>query len=170
MSAMQLTGEKQQLFNAEIRQRLDSWLAKYPAWQSQSAVIPALHILQAENDGWLSEPIMDALAVYLDMPAISVYEVATFYTMFDLKPVGKHKLNVCTNISCLLNGSEEIVAHLEKRLNIGLGETTQDGKYTLRQVECLGACCGAPMMQVGRDYHEYLTTEKIDNILDGLEQ
>lgn len=170
MSAMQLTGEKQHLFTAEIRQRLDSWLAKYPAWQSQSAVIPALHILQAENDGWLSEPIMDALAVYLDMPAISVYEVATFYTMFDLKPVGKHKLNVCTNISCLLNGSEEIVAHLEQRLNIGLGETTQDGKYTLRQVECLGACCGAPMMQIGRDYHENLTTEKLDNILDGLDQ
>jgi NADH-quinone oxidoreductase subunit E len=99
-----------------------------------------------------------------------VYEVATFYTMFDLKPVGKHKLNVCTNISCMLNGSEEIVAHLEKRLKIRLGETTEDGKYTLRQVECLGACCGAPMMQVGRDYHEYLTTEKLDSILDGLEK
>lgn len=169
MSAMQLTGAKEQLFNADIRQRLDSWVAKYPARQSQSAVIPALHILQAENEGWLSEAIMDALAVYLDMPAISVYEVATFYTMFDLKPVGKHKLNVCTNISCLLNGSEDIVAHLEKRLNVRLGETTEDGKYTLRQVECLGACCGAPMMQIGRDYHEYLTTEKLDNILDGLD-
>jgi len=169
MSSMQLTGDKQQLFNAEVRQRLDAWIAKYPAWQSQSAVIPALHILQAENEGWLSEAVMDALAVYLDMPAISVYEVATFYTMFDLKPVGKHKLNVCTNISCLLNGSEDVVAHLEQRLNIRLGETTEDGKYTLRQVECLGACCGAPMMQVGPDYHEHLTTEKLDNILDGLD-
>jgi NADH-quinone oxidoreductase subunit E len=170
MSTMQLIGPKEQLFTAEIRHRLDSWLAKYPASQSQSAVIPALHILQAENDGWLSEAVMDALAIYLNIPSISVYEVATFYTMFDLKPVGKHKLNVCTNISCMLNGSEEIVAHLEKRLNIRLGETTEDGKYTLRQVECLGACCGAPMMQVGRDYHEYLTTEKLDSILDGLEK
>lgn len=169
MTEMQLSGDKQQLFNEDVRQRLDSWIAKYPAWQSQSALLPALHILQAENEGWLSEPIMDALAIYLDIPAISVYEVATFYTMYDLKPVGKHKVNVCTNISCLLNGSDDVVAHLEKRLAISLGDTTEDGKFTLRQVECLGACCGAPMMQIGRDYHENLTAEKIDKILDGLD-
>ena len=169
MTEMQLSGDKQQLFNEDVRQRLDSWIAKYPAWQSQSALLPALHILQAENDGWLSEPIMDALAIYLDIPAISVYEVATFYTMYDLKPVGKHKINVCTNISCLLNGSDDVVAHLEKRLAVSLGDTTEDAKFTLRQVECLGACCGAPMMQIGRDYHENLTAEKIDKILDGLD-
>jgi len=165
---MNLTGVKEQLFNAELRQRLDAWVAKYPAGRAQSAVIPCLHILQAANEGWLSKPIMNALAEYLDIPAISVYEVATFYTMFDLKPVGKHKINVCTNISCLLNGSEEVVEHLETRLNIKLGETTEDGQYTLRQVECLGACCGAPMMQIDRDYHEHLTNDKIDSILAGI--
>lgn len=165
---MNLTGEKEQLFNAELRQQLDAWVAKYPADKSQSAVIPCLHILQAANEGWLAKPVMDALAVYLAIPAISVYEVATFYTMFDLKPVGKHKINVCTNISCLLNGSDEVVAHLETRLNIKLGETTEDGLYTLRQVECLGACCGAPMMLLDRDYHEHLTNDKIDTILAGL--
>jgi len=111
---------------------------------------------------------MDALAIYLDIPKISVYEVATFYTMYDLKPVGKHKVNVCTNISCQLNGSEQLVEHLEKSLGVKLGETTADGNVTLREVECLGACCGAPMMQVGRDYHEHLTTEKIDTILAGI--
>jgi NADH-quinone oxidoreductase subunit E len=168
MSDMQLTGAKAQLFNADIRQQLDEWIAKYPTGRSQAAVIPSLHILQAANNGWLSEPVMDALADYLDMPAISVYEVATFYTMFDLKEVGQHKINVCTNISCMLNGSEEVVDHLKKRLGAGLGETTSDGKFTLKEVECLGACCGAPMMQVDRDYHEHLTVEKIDQILDGI--
>lgn len=165
---MILTGAKEQLFTTEIRQQLDEWVAKYPAGQSQSAVIPCLHILQAESEGWLPESVMDALAEYLDMPAISVYEVATFYTMFDLKPVGKHKFNVCTNISCMLNGSEQVVEHLESRLNVKLGETTDDGEITLREVECLGACCGAPMMQVDRDYHEYLTVDKLDAILDGI--
>jgi len=162
---MMLFGKKEQLFTAELRQQLDDWVAKYPAGQSQSAVIPSLHILQAAHDGWLSEEVMDALADYLDMPKINVYEVATFYTMFDLKPVGKHKLNVCTNISCMLNGSEKIVEHLEEKLAIKLGETTADGNVTLREVECLGACCGAPMMQVDRDYHEHLTTDKLDAIL-----
>ncbi|MFT7414023.1 MAG: NADH-quinone oxidoreductase subunit E [Methylophagaceae bacterium] len=165
---MNLTGAKEQLFSAELRQQLDAWLAKYPKDRSQSAVIPCLHILQAANEGWLPKPVMSALADYLAIPAISVYEVATFYTMFDLKPVGKHKINVCTNISCLLNGSDEVVAHIETRLNIKLGETTEDGLYTLRQVECLGACCGAPMMQLNRDYHENLTSDKIDHILAGL--
>jgi len=162
---MILTGAQEQLFTAEIRQQLDEWVAKYPAGQSQSAVIPCLHILQAESEGWLPQAVMDALAEYLDMPAISVYEVATFYTMFDLKPVGKHKFNVCTNISCMLNGSEQVVEYLESRLDVKLGGTTDDGEITLREVECLGACCGAPMMQVDRDYHEHLTLEKLDAIL-----
>lgn len=165
---MNLTGSKEQLFNADIREQLDEWVAKYPKDRSQSAVIPCLHILQAANEGWLPKPVMSALADYLAIPEISVFEVATFYTMFDLKPVGKHKINVCTNISCLLNGSEDVVAHLEARLNIKLGETTEDGLYTLREVECLGACCGAPMMQLDRDYHEFLTRDKIDDILEGL--
>jgi len=165
---MKLTGQKEQLFTAEIRQQLDDWIAKYPAGQAQSALIPCLHILQAENEGWLPEELMEALAVYLSIPKINVYEVATFYTMFDLKPVGQHKVNVCTNISCQLNGSEQVVEYLEKCLDVKLGETTADGNVTLREVECLGACCGAPMMQVDRDYHEHLTTEKIDTILAGI--
>ncbi len=165
---MNLTGAKEQLFNADIREQFDAWVAKYPAGKAQSAVIPCLHILQDANDGWLPKPVMKALAEYLAIPEISVYEVATFYTMYDLEPVGKHKINVCTNISCQLNGSDEVVAHLEKCLNVKLGETTQDGQYTLRQVECLGACCGAPMMQVDRDYHEHLTSDRIDQILAGI--
>ncbi len=168
MSDLQLTGSKEQLFNADIRQQIDQWVAKYPSGQSQAAVIPALHILQDAHQGWLSDPLMDALAEYLSMPTISVYEVATFYTMFELKPVGKHKISICTNISCMLNGSEQVVEHIESRLGVGLGKTTSDGKFTIKEVECLGACCGAPMMQLDRDYHEHLTAERIDQILDGI--
>ncbi len=167
---MILTGAKEQLFSAELRQQIDSWIANYPVGESQSAVIPALHLLQDANEGWISKEIMNALATYLDMPAISVYEVATFYSMYDLQPVGQHKINVCTNISCMLNGSEEIVEHLEKRLSVKLGETTADNKFTLREVECLGACCGAPMLQLDRDYHENLTIDKLDKILDGVKE
>jgi NADH-quinone oxidoreductase subunit E len=168
MSELQLDANKENLFNADLRQQIDVWVAKYPIGQAQSAVIPALHILQDANEGWLSKPLMDALAVYLDMPAISVYEVATFYSMYELEPVGKNKISVCTNISCQLCGSDEIVDHLKTRLGIGFGETTDDGKVTLKEVECLGACCGAPMLQLNRDYHENLTVDKIDNLLDGL--
>ncbi len=169
MSEIQTKVVREQLFSSEIRQQIDNWVAKYPADQAQSAVIPALHILQEYNSGWLSKELMDDLAEYLDMPAIGVYEVATFYSMYALEPVGKHKVNICTNISCMLNGSEEIVAHFEQRLGIKLGQTTDDGKVTLQEVECLGACCGAPMLQLNKDYHEYLTTEKVDQLLDGLE-
>ena len=168
MSELQLDANKESLFNADLRQQVDVWVAKYPVGQAQSAVIPALHILQDANGGWLSKPLMDALAVYLDMPAISVYEVATFYSMYELEPVGENKISVCTNISCQLCGSDEIVDHLKTRLGIGFGETTEDGKVTLKEVECLGACCGAPMLQLNRDYHENLTADKIDNLLDGL--
>lgn len=164
-TALQLTGHRDQLFNQVIRQQLDSWISKYPPGQSQSAVIPALHILQDAHDGWLSEGLMRALADYLEIPAISVFEVATFYTMFELKPVGKHKISVCTNISCLLCGSEEIANHLQKRLGIGFGQTTADGKFTLKEVECLGACVGAPMLLLDRQYHEHLTPDKVDALL-----
>ena len=168
MTEWQLTGPKETLFDAAIREQLDSWIAKYPEGQQQSAVMPGLHILQDAHDGWLPKDVMKALAAYLDMPEISVFEVATFYSMYEHAPVGKHKINVCTNISCMLRGSEEIVDHLKNRLGIGFGETTEDGLVTMKEVECLGACCGAPMLQLDRDYHENLTPEKVDELLDGL--
>ena len=112
---------------------------------------------------------MNAVARYLGMPSIAVYEVATFYTMFNLKPVGRHVINVCTNISCMLCGSEQIVKHMENRLGISLGETTPDGRITLKEAECLAACAGAPMFYIGATFYENLTTQKIDNILDSLE-
>lgn len=168
MTEMLLTGPRETLFTDSLRQQMDRWIAKYPAGQEQSAVIPCLHILQDANEGWVSRAIMDALAEYLDIPAINVYEVATFYTMFELEPVGKHKISVCTNISCMLCGSEQVMDHIQQKLNIKPGETSEDGRFTLKEVECLGACIGAPMMLLDRDYHEYLTPDKIDQILDGL--
>jgi NADH-quinone oxidoreductase subunit E len=168
MMEMLLTGPREELFSDSLREKLDLWVAKYPAGQEQSALIPCLHILQDANGGWLSQAIMDALATYLSVPAISVYEVATFYTMFELEPVGKHKISVCTNISCMLCGSEEIMDHLQSKLNIKPGQTTDDGLFTLKEVECLGACVGAPMLLLDKQYHEHLTPEKIDQILQGL--
>jgi NADH-quinone oxidoreductase subunit E len=142
-------------------------VAKYPPEHKASAVMAALRIAQEEH-GWLSVPLMDYIAELLGMRPIQVYEVATFYSMYDLKPVGKHKISICTNISCMLCGSDTIVKHLEKRLGIKLGETTPDGKVTLKEVECLAACCGAPMFQIGKTYYENLTPEKVDRILEGL--
>jgi NADH-quinone oxidoreductase subunit E len=165
---LQLTGHRDQLFSEAIRQQLDSWISKYPPGQAQSAVIPALHILQDAHEGWVSEGVMRALAEYLDIPVISVFEVATFYTMFELKPVGQHKISLCTNISCQLCGSEDIANHIQKKLGVGFGQTTADGKFTLKEVECLGACVGAPMLLLDREYHEHLTVEKIDTLLDGV--
>lgn len=168
MSVMQLTGPRETLFNKSLRAQIDEWLDHYPSGQAQSALIPALHILQQANDGWLSEAIMDAIADYLGIASITVYEVATFYTMFELSPVGKHKISVCTNISCMLCGSEQILNHLQARLNIKAGETTEDGLVTLKEVECLGACVGAPMLLLNKQYHEHLTPAKLDELLDGL--
>ena len=145
------------------------WIKKYPAEQKQSACMAALRIAQDANGGHLTESLMDAVADYLEMPRISVYEVATFYSMYELTPVGKHKICICTNISCMLCGSDEVVAHFKKRLGIGLGETTADGRITLKEVECLGACVGAPMLQIDKNYFENLTPETIDVILDGLD-
>ncbi len=150
-----------------IRAEIDRWVAKYPPGRQSSAVMAALRIVQ-EHHGWLTPERVEAVANYLDMPAIAAMEVATFYSMYDLKPVGRHKICVCTNICCLLNGSERVIEHLEKKLGIKVGETTADGKLTLKEVECLGACVNAPMMQIGREYHENLTPEKIDQILGGL--
>jgi len=147
------------------RTEIDAWIAKYPPEQKQSAVMGALSIVQEANGGYLTTELMDAVAEYLEMAPIAVYEVATFYSMYELKPVGKHKICVCTNVSCMLCGSDDIVAHLKQKLNIGFGETTTDKKFTLKEVECLGACGGAPMMQIGKTYYENLTSEKIDDIL-----
>ena len=148
---------------------IDTWIAKYPPEWKRSACMAALRIAQDGNGGSLTTELMDAVATYLDMSPIEVYEVASFYSMYELKPVGRHKICVCTNVSCLINGSDRVVEHLEKRLGVGLGGTSADGRYTLKEVECLGACCGAPMMQIGREYFENLTPERIDAILDGLE-
>lgn len=157
------------LISAASRAEIDRWLAKYPPDRKQSAVMAALRIVQEQNGGWLTTELMDAIAVYLEMPAIAVYEVATFYSMYELKPVGRHKICICTNVSCMLRGSDKIVAHLREKLGIRFGETTADGKFTLKEVECLAACGGAPMIQIGREYYENLTPERIDEILATLD-
>ncbi|HID49340.1 MAG TPA: NADH-quinone oxidoreductase subunit NuoE [Chromatiales bacterium] len=157
------------LISAESRAEIDRWIAKYPADRKSSAVMAALRIVQDQNRGFLTTDLMDAVAAYLDMPPIAVYEVATFYSMYELEPVGRHKICVCTNISCMLCGSDNIVEHLSQRLGIGLGETTPDGRFTLKEVECLGACVEAPMFQIGDTYYGNLTPEKIDEILDNLD-
>ena len=157
------------LLSDAARAEIDQWVAKYPLERKSSAVMAALRIVQDENGGWLTTELMDAIAAHLEMPAIAVYEVATFYSMYELEPVGRHKICLCTNISCQLRGAEELRAHLEQRLGIKFGETTPDGKFTLKEVECLGACGGAPAMQLGRVYHENLSIETLDGILDGLE-
>jgi len=157
------------VLSPSVREEIDRWLVKYPPERRQSAVMAALRIVQESNNGWLSQKHLEAVAAYLEVPLIAVQEVATFYSMFELSPVGKHKICVCTNISCMLRGSDDVIAHLSKRLGIKPGETTADGRFTLREVECLGACIGAPMMQIEHKYHEKLTPERIDHILDSLE-
>lgn len=156
-------------FTPEVRQEIDRWVAKYPDDWKQSAVMAALMIVQDKNGGWLTEALMDQVADYLDMAPIAVYEVATFYSMYELKPVGQYKICVCTNVSCMVCGSDTIVDHLRGRLGIGFGEMTEDGRFSLKEVECLGACGGAPMMQIGKQYYENLTPDLVDSILDGLE-
>lgn len=156
------------ILSLKTKEMIDQWLTKYPPNQRQSAVLYALKIVQEDNNGWLTEPLMDAVAAYLGMPKIAVYEVASFYSMFELKPVGKHKISVCTNISCMLCESDKIVEHLKRRLGIDFGETTPDGLFTLKEVECLAACGGAPAMQIDTEYHEKVSPDKIDIILDAL--
>jgi NADH-quinone oxidoreductase subunit E len=149
-----------------VTQQIDHWLAKYPAEFSRSATLPALHIVQEAFNGYLTPELIEQVAQYLKLPVIAVQEVATFYSMYEHRPVGKHKICVCTNISCLLAGSEEIVDHLKTQLQIGFGEVTADGQFGLKEVECLGACVGAPMMQIGKQYYEHLTPQKVDEILE----
>lgn len=152
-----------------VRAEIDDWLSRYPDDRKQSAVLAALRAVQHE-DGYLSAEKMDAVADYLGMPKIAVYEVASFYSMYNLKPVGRHTIAVCTNVSCLLCGADDIVEYLENKLGVKTGESTSDGKFYLkREEECLAACCGAPMMQVDHVYYEQLTPESIDEILDDLD-
>lgn len=151
------------------RADIDRWVAKYPADQKQSAVMAALRIAQEQNGGWLTNDLIQAVADYLGMPKIAVYEVATFYAMYELEPVGRHKICVCNSISCMLNGSEQIIEHLKQKLGIEVGEVTADGKFSIKEVECLGACVGAPMCMIGKTYYENLTPESIDRLLDELD-
>jgi len=138
---------------------------RYPEGKHKSALLPALHLAQAEFDGWLSAPTMDLVAEVLELDPIEVYEVASFYSMYNLKPVGKCLLEVCRTSSCWLLGAEDIVRHLEKTLGIKEGETTADGMFTIKTVECLGSCGTAPIMQCGAQFHENLTFEKVDSLL-----
>jgi NADH-quinone oxidoreductase subunit E len=159
-----------ELLSAESRAAIDAWLTKFPAEQKNSAVLAALQAAQHQNGGWVTRELMDAVADYLDMPKMQVYEVGSFYSMIELEPVGRNMVALCTNLSCMLCGAETIVEHVEKKLGIKLGETTADGRITLKlEEECLAACAGAPMMTVNGHYHEKLTPAKVDEILDGLE-
>jgi len=169
MMPLSKSASKINLLSLSTRTEIDRWIAKYPLDQKQAAVMAALRLAQDQNGGWLSVDLIEAVAEYLEMPPIAVHEVVTFYTMYDLKPVGRHKVCVCTNIACLLNGSARIMKHLQQRLGVKPGETTAGGKFTLKEVECLGACGGAPMMMIGKTYHENLTPEKVDEILGGLD-
>ncbi len=141
-------------------------IARYPEGKQKSALLPVLHLAQVEFGGWLDVPVMDYVATLLNIEPIEVYEVASFYSMYNLKPVGKHLFEVCQTGPCMLNGSDDIIDYIKQKLNIGVGETTADGMFTLKTVECLGACGYAPMMQYGKTYREHLTKEKVDAIIE----
>jgi len=155
--------------SAHVREEIDHWVAKFPEGRHRSAVIAALHAAQHENGGFLTPELMTAVAEYLKLPPIQVFEVASFYSMFETKPVGRHSISVCTNISCMLRGGEDILAHVEKRLGIKAGHSTPDDKFYLKvEEECLAACCGAPMMMVDHVYHENLTPQAVDDVLEAV--
>jgi len=159
-----------EILNEHTRGEIDQWRAKYPEERRRSAVLAALREAQHQNEGFLTPDLMDAVAAYLELPSIYVYEAASFYSMFETQPVGRHSVSVCTNISCMLRGADEIVAHIENKLGIKTGESTDDRRiYLKREEECLAACCGAPMMMVDHVYYENLTSQRVDEILDSLE-
>lgn len=161
---------EQHALSEHVREEIDRWRARFPEDRQRSAVIAALHAVQHENNGYLTEKLMNEVAEYLGLPKVNVYEVAAFYSMFQTSAVGRHNVAICTNVSCMLRGADDIVAHVEDKLGIKLGQSTADGRiYLKKEEECLAACCGAPMMMVDHKYHENLTTEKVDEILDGLE-
>ena len=161
---------KTALLSEETRHEIDHWVAKFPPGRQRSAVLSALRAAQEQNHGFLTPELMHAIAEYLQLPPIQVYEVASFYSMFETHPCGRHHVSVCTNISCMLRGGEELAAYVEKKLGIKTGESTPDGRIFLkREEECLAACTGAPMMMVDHVYHENLTPAKVDEVLDALE-
>lgn len=155
-------------FSQEKLNKVAEIIARYPEGKQKSALIPVLHLAQEEFGGWLDVPIMDYVASLLSIKPIEVYEVATFYTMFNMKPVGKYVLEVCQTGPCMLCGSDQIIEHIKNKLGIKEGETTADGLFTLKPAECLGACGYAPMMQLGKFYKEHLTIEKVDRLIDEL--
>jgi len=156
------------MISEQAKKEIDLWVSKYPEGRGSSAVMQALTIVQKENGGNLNGDLMQAVADYLDMPAISVQEVATFYENYNHKPVGKHVIRFCHNISCMLNGSDELISYLEDKLEVKTGQVSKDGLVSVKKVECLGACVGGPMCQIGDQYHEHLTTNKLDKILEDL--
>src|SRR3954465_13512204 len=162
-------GGKRAFLTPHTRHEIDEWIGRFPTGRHRSAVLSALRFTQEQNNGFLTPELMDGVAEYLRLPSIQVYEVATFYSMFETQPCGRHHVSICTNISCMLNGAEDLVAHCERKLGIKLGESTKDGRIFLkREEECLAACTGAPMMMVDHVFHEYLTPEKVDKVLDEL--
>ena len=164
------TTETENILSAHAREEIDALLQRFPPEQKKSALLGALNIVQHENQGYLTKELMLGVADYLDLAEIEVYEVASFYSMYELKPVARHNVALCTNISCMLMGSQTIVDHVENKLGIKLGESTKDGRiYLKEEEECLAACAGGPMMQVDHVYYEDLTPEKVDAILDALE-
>lgn len=152
-------------FSKEKLDKVAEIIARYPEGRQKSALLPVLHLAQEEFGGWLDVPVMDYVAGLLKIEPIEVYEVASFYSMYNLKPVGKYLFEVCQTGPCMLNGSDDIIAYIKEKLGIGVGETTADGLFTLKTVECLGACGYAPMMQQAKHYREHLTKEKVDAII-----
>ena len=158
------------LLNQHIKEEIDEWVQKFPQGKQRSAIIASLHSVQRFNQGFLTAQLMNEVADYLDLPRIQVFEVATFYSMFNTQPVGVHEISICTNISCMLRGSDEILDHIQKRLSVKAGESTPDGKIFLKkEEECLAACTGAPMLMIDHQYIENLNIKKVDEILDELE-
>ena len=153
-----------------VKQEIEHWKTRFPEGRQRSAVISALHAVQHENHGYLTAEQMNAVADYLELPTIQVYEVATFYSMFQTREVGRNEVAICTNVSCMLRGADDIVNHVENKLGVKLGESTPDGRIFLKkEEECIAACCGAPAMQVNHKYFENLSSEMVDDILDGLD-
>ena len=152
-------------FSVEKLNKVSEIIARYPQGKQKSALLPILHMAQDEFNGWLDTPVMDYVASLLQIEPIEVYEVASFYSMYNLKPVGKYLFEVCQTGPCMLNGSDNIIDYIKQKLNIGVGETTTDGLFTLKTVECLGACGYAPMMQLCKTYREHLTKDKVDEII-----
>ena len=154
------------IFSQEKLNKVNEIILRYPQGKQKSALLPVLHLAQQQFNGWLDVPVMDYVASLLNIEPIEVYEVASFYSMYNLKPVGKYMFEVCQTGPCMLNGSDDIVDYIKQKLNIKVGETTTDGMFTLKTVECLGACGYAPIMQFGKTYREHLTKEKVDAIIE----